>query len=224
MEEEKNSKEANSVELKANIIEEKATEEEKQDEKNEIKKEEIAKYSVNEEKNFSKKRSKKKWIIITCIILIALAILSTGFALVNINNKNIIAGVTIDRINMQGLNKESAKEVISKKIEEKVNKEIKIKVDDEENTILLSQIELEYNVDDAINRAYSIGRRSNIFVNNFDIIKSKIAKTNITIETKYNEELLDNIIKDIKSKIPNGVQEVNFCVEGENLIITKGKK
>lgn len=212
MEEGKNSKEANSGNLKATVIEEKYEEETKK-----------GKHEINEENYIIQGRKKYKWLIIAIAIVIGLAILLTGFALLNINNKNIISGVTIDKINVQGLSKVEAKEVISKKIEEKINKEINIKIDNEENTILLSQIELEYNIEEAIDKAYNIGRNSNIFINNFEIIKSKIVGTNIVIEAKYNEELLNNIIEEIKRKIPNGVQEADFCIEEENLIITKGK-
>lgn len=212
MEEEKNSKETNSANLKATVIEEKDEEETKK-----------RKHEINEENYIIQDRKKCKWLIIAIAIVIGLAFLLTGFALLNINNKNIISGVTIDKINVQGLTKVEAKEVISKKIEEKINKEINIKIDNEENTILLSQIELEYNIEDAIDKAYSVGRNSNIFINNFEIIKSKIIGTNIGIEAKYNEELLNNIIEEIKRKIPNGVQEPDFCIEEENLIITKGR-
>lgn len=212
MEEGKNSKEANSGNLKATVIEEKYEEETKK-----------GKHEINEENYIIQGRKKYKWLIIAIAIVIGLAILLTGFALLNINNKNIISGVTIDKINVQGLSKVEAKEVISKKIEEKINKEINIKIDNEENTILLSQIELEYNIEEAIDKAYNIGRNSNIFINNFEIIRSKIVGTNIGIEAKYNEELLNNIIEEIKRKIPNGVQEADFCIEEENLIITKGK-
>lgn len=211
MEKEKNSKETNSVETKTEVIKEKN--------EVEIKKEGIEEASTNKYRN----KKSYRWVIILAIVIAVIAILSTGFALININNENIIAGVTVDKTNLQGLNLEEAKGVISKKIEEKLNTEIKIKIENEEQSILLSQIELEYEIDNALNEAYNVGRSSNIFVNNFAIIKSKLFGTDIKINTKYNEELLNNIISDIKGKIPNAVKEVDFCIEGENLIITKGK-
>ena len=222
MEEEKKSKETinEEKELKAQVIEE-----EKQEDNNEAKNEPRTYKQVEnfeeEEKRFDKKKS-KAWIFIVTALIIVLAILSTGFALINMNNSNIIAGVKIDEINLQGLSKENAKSVINKKIEEKLSQEIKIKVDEEEYTLALSQIELKYNVDEAVEQAYNIGRDGNIFVNNFKILKSKILGTNIEIKKEFNEELLNSFINEINSKIPNGVKQATYCIEGETLIITKG--
>lgn len=222
MEEEKKSKETvnEEKELKAQVIEG-----EKQEDNNEAKNEPRTYKQVEnfeeEEKRFNKKKS-KAWTFIVIALIIVLAILSTGFALINMNNSNIIAGVKIDEINLQGLSKEDAKSVINKKIEEKLSQEIKIKVDEEEYTLALSQIELKYNVDEAVEQAYNIGRSGNIFVNNFKILKSKILGTNIEIKKEFNEELLNSFINEINSKIPNGVKQATYCIEGETLIITKG--
>lgn len=173
---------------------------------------------------FDNKKDYKKIFIIIAIILIVVAILLTGFALVNVNNENMMAGVTINGINVQGLSKEEAKEVVEKKVEEKTNSETKIYVDDEEQSVLLSQIELTYDVENAINEAYKIGREKNILINNFEILKSKIAGTDINLNSKYNEELLNNVVQDIKNKVPDAVTEATYCIEDEELIITRGVK
>ena len=128
---------------------------------------------------FSNKKDYKKILIIIAIILIVLLVLSTGFALVNANSENIMAGITINGVNVQGLSKEEAKVLIMKKVDEQVNNEVKIYVDSEEQTILLSQIEIIYDVENAVNEAYKVGRRKNIFVNNFEILKSKIFGTGV---------------------------------------------
>lgn len=173
---------------------------------------------------FDNKKDYKKIFMIIAIILIVLGILSTGFALVNVNNENIMAGVTINGVNVQGLNKEEAKELIEEKIQEKTNNEVKIYVDDKEQSVLLSQIELTYNVEKAIEEAFKIGREKNIFVNNFEILKSKLMGTNIELSFKYNEELLNNVVLDIKNKVPEAVTEATYCIEDEELIITRGTK
>ena len=173
---------------------------------------------------FSNKKDYKKILIIIAIILIVLLVLSTGFALVNANSENIMAGITINGVNVQGLSKEEAKVLIMKKVDEQVNNEVKIYVDSEEQTILLSQIEIIYDVENAVNEAYKVGRRKNIFVNNFEILKSKIFGTDIDLKIEYNEELLNNIVKDIKDKVPEPVTETTYCIEDEELIITRGKK
>ncbi len=206
MESVKESKETNSENVNAEIIEEKKENFEKEETTN----------------NQYKIKKIHKWIIIAIAVAIVVIILSTGFALVNINNENIIAGVTIDKVNLQGLNKQEAETIIKNKIEEKLNEEIKIKIDNDEYSMLLSQIELEYGVNDAVEKAYNVGRGSNIFGNNFVILKSKIFGTNITLDANYNEDLLNNVVQGIKEKIPNVVKQVTYCIEDDKLLITRG--
>ena len=170
------------------------------------------------------KKNNKKIILIIAAILIVLVILSTGFALINVNNENMIAGIKVNGIQVQGLNKEEAIKLIGIKTDEKKNCEIKIYVDEEEQSVLLSQIELNYDIENAILKAYQIGRGKNIFVNNFEILKSMILGNDICLEYTYNEDLLNNIIQDIKNKVPNAVVQPAFCIDGEELIITKGKE
>ena len=208
MESVKESKETNSENIKAEIIEEK--------------KENLEGEKEEKTNNQYKIKKTHKWIVIAIIIAIVVIILSTGFALVNINNENIIAGVTIDKINLQGLNKQEAETIIKNKIEEKLNEEIKIKIDNEEYSMLLSQIELEYGVNDAIEKAYNVGRKSNILGNNFEILKSKIFGTDINLNSNYNEDLLNNVVQGMKEKIPNAVKQVAYCIEDDKLVITRG--
>ena len=246
---EKISNELNEQDLKAEVIGEKKTEdikevEEKDETVNaekvltELKEKELNEENCKEEKIQEKpktedvkfkqssgefKKKSKKTFYITGVLVAILAVLSIIFALINMGNEKIIAGVKIDGINMKGLTREEAKNVLNKKIEEKQNKEIKIKIDNnEEQSFLLSQIELQYDVDNTVELAYKIGRKGNIFVNNFDILQSKLFGNDLNLNTLYNEEMLEGIIKDIKSKIPNAVKEVDFCIEDDNLIITKG--
>jgi len=207
MENIKDSKETNKEEKQTQLIE---------------KKEEIKEGTNNEENQTKNIKKSYKWVIIFIVIFIIATILSTGFAIINIKNENIISGVTIDNINLQGLNMQEVKTILENKIEEKLNKEIKIKIDNEEYSLLLSQIELQYEIDSVIELAYNLGRKGNIFENNFAIIKSKLKGENIKLDYKYNEELLNNIVKGIKEKIPNAVKQPTYCIEDDKLIITKG--
>ena len=76
--------------------------------------------SKAESKMKMKKSNKKKILIssiIGIIIILLIITLSTVFALLNMNNTKIIDGITINGIDVSGLNKEEAKE----KIDEIIN-------------------------------------------------------------------------------------------------------
>ena len=93
----------------------------------------------------------------------------------------------------------------------------------EYHKINLNELEINYNINDAINNACEIGRKNNIFINNFEILKTIIFKNNIKLEINYDEKLLDSKIDSINANLPGLVQEYNYYVEDNNLNIIKGK-
>ena len=170
--------------------------------------------------------NRKKILLISTIsvsILIIMLILSTGFALFNINNIKIIKGIKIKNIEIGGLTKEEAEKKINEKIQEKLDNDIVFKAENFEYSIKLSQIEINYDTKKAVQEAYETGRKGNIFINNFEIINTIIKGKNIDIEYTYNEKLLDDAIMDIASKIPDAVVEPSYYIEDNNLIIIRGK-
>lgn len=168
---------------------------------------------------------KEKIIILICvsIILVLALIASTILALININNTKIVSGVTINGIEISGLSKEEAIQQFNEISDQKLEDDILIKADNFEYVIKLSQIETKYNIEKAIEEAYNVGRQGNIFSNNYEIAKTMLWGKEINLEYTYNEELLNNILADIESKVPNPVTESNYCIENDKLIITKGK-
>lgn len=184
----------------------------------------ITEGKVNKKKN---KIPKNKTLIISFVFITIMLIIlfcCTIFSLLNINNTKIIKGVTINRINIQELTKEEAKELIKEEAEKELNKDINIKLDEFEYSIKLNQIELEYKIDEAVENAYKVGRSGNIFTNNFSILNSIIKGKDITLEYSYNEELINSITKDISAKIPGAVEESSYYIEENKLFILKGKK
>ena len=192
----------------------------KTDEENMVK-EETRTYEIKTNK------SKKKIIIASvCIgvIILLTLIFSTVFALINISNVNIISGIKINGIEISNFSKEEAIKKLQEITNQKLENDIIVKTEDFEYGIKLSQIETNYNIQKALEEAYNIGRDSNIFANNYNILETVIFGKEIDLEYTYNEELLNNILIDINSKLPNSVIEANYYIENEKLIITKGKK
>ena len=171
-----------------------------------------------------KKNNKiKKIIILILIILFLLIIFSTIFSIYYSMNNNIVEGVEIQGISVSGITKENAENKLKEIINNLEKKEIIINYNNYENKINLNELEINYNINDAINNACEIGRKNNIFINNFEILKTIILKNNIKLEINYDEKLLDSKIDSINANLPGLVQEYNYYVEDNNLIIIKGK-
>ncbi len=173
--------------------------------------------------NIKKNKNFKKTCIIIGIIIIATMVLSTIFALLNINNAKIICGVSISGIEVSGLTKEEAKAKIDAIYNEKKEKEISINYKDYETTLNPKLMEVNYDIEKAVNEAYLIGRKDNIFLSNYDILFTLIGKKNINVEMNLNEDVAKQTINDIGVNLPGVIIESSYSVEDDELIITKGK-
>lgn len=189
--------------------------------------------SKNEFKEFNRKdfqnkqkTKKKNGLLITSIIIIAILILigvaSTIFAIINMNNNNILGGISIGETLVEGLTEEEAINVLNKITEDQRTKEITLQVNGSSFSITPEQIETKYEVEKAVEKAYKIGRNGNIFENNFAIFKTIVEKTNVSMEVTYNEELLTKFISDLNGKIANAMVDNTYYIEDNKLIITRG--
>ncbi|MBR3255657.1 MAG: VanW family protein [Clostridia bacterium] len=174
--------------------------------------------------DYSKKKKKIKIAIISGIVLLVLLVFSMIFALINLGNDKIISGVSINGIEVSGLSKQEAKGKLETIVAEKQKKDISVKYEDFESEISLELLETKYDIDKAVEEAYNIGRNSNIFANNYNILFTMIGKKNIDINVSMNDEQLNKTLKDISSKLPNAIKEPSFYIEEDELIITRGTK
>lgn len=171
------------------------------------------------------KRRKKIFVIsiIVIILLFVTAIALTAFSIVASVNNKIISGVTINGVDVSGLTVNEAEEKLNKQIEETKIDELNIEYEDYKNTIIRDDLNINYSVKNAVDKAYKIGRDNNIILNNFKIIGTFFSKEDIRIETSYNTEMMDSIVEDVSTKLPGLVVEYTYCIEDDELIITPGK-
>lgn len=202
--------------------------EEKSEEKAEerIKFKKAAKHSKKEMKKMDNK-PKKKWVkpvIILSILTLILLIFSMIFAIININSNKIISGISINNIEVSGLTKEEAKQKLETIIKEKTSKEIMLKYQDFETELSPELIEVKYDLDNAVDVAFQVGRNGNIFANNYTILFTLLGKKNIDININMNEEILEKTLKTAGANMPGAIKEASYYIEDDNLKITKGTK
>lgn len=179
----------------------------------------------------SRKRNKKnklknintKKIIVLIIIIFFILIFSSIFALTNALSEKIIKRVKINDIDVSNLTINEAYQKLNEQFQAQVNKNITAKYGDYETTISLEQLEVNYDIIQAVNEAYKIGRNKNILISNYSILKTMLFSTKIEKPININEEELDKIIDDISAKIPGAVVESSYYIEEDNLIISSGK-
>ena len=177
---------------------------------------------INTKNTKSFNHNKKNIGVLITIIVLVVAVFSIIFALMNIDNNNIINGVNIEGVNVSGLTREDAKEKIDLIYEENNKKDIVLKYGEYETTINSKLIDTNYEIDDAVKNAISIGRDSNIVINNYNILLAKMGKKNVTVNISINEDELKTTIENISKDLPGALVQPSYYIEDDNLIITKG--
>ena len=173
--------------------------------------------------NKRKKEKKFNWSLVVKIsILLCIIFLATFFSILNMGNSNIINNVYINGISVASLSTEEARNKLEPIFAEQLEKEIPIKFEDYESSILPAEIDFSYDLSTALEEAYSIGRTGNILTNNFRILISLFKKTEIKAPITYNSTMLDNIVDNMSVEIPNLVVEPTYYINNNELIITKG--
>ena len=186
----------------------------------------IEKNSNTTFKTPQKKKHTKSIIITICILifLIVLGILSTIFALMNINSDKIISGISILGIDVSNLTQDEAKEKLSNILNSRLETNLVFSHNEVLYNVLPSQLECSFDISKAVNEAFSYGRNGNIFKNNFDIINTLINKVDLNVDFAFNNDLYNSIVLQMNSNFEDGLKQYSYEIDGNNLIITAGKK
>ncbi len=161
-------------------------------------------------------------LVLVSIILLCIAFLI--FTFVNSQHETLLSGVYIKGVDVSNLSIDEAKEKVQNYINENLPENINLIHNDFETSIPVSALEVNFDVDSAVNQAYETGKNGNIFENSWTALKTMISNVNIEPTLSLNEEQLNISLNDISSKLPDAVIESGYYIDGNNLIITSGSE
>ena len=200
---------------------------EKEEEKLEENKVEEQKVEIPKELslNLNNKKNGKKWgiIIATIVLLLLIIMFSTIFALINVNNNKILKGIFIEDIEVSDLTKEETQKMFEELISKKMENEIVFKYKELETPITYEALEVKFNIENAIEQAYNIGRDGNLFENNFNILKTWINGEKVKLDHSIDEDAIRQVSENINNTSEDAVVEPSYYIEDNNIIITAGK-
>ena len=177
-----------------------------------------------EDYNSSKsKRILSVFLIIMSVFLVLVLIAFGGLTFYNYKNRNVIAkGISVSSIDLSYCTKDEAKEKINNYYTEQLSNDITLVYNDYKTFIKTAEIELNYDIDSAIDYAFSYGKNGNVFQDNYHILASLIKNENITPVYTLNQELLSKFLNSISTELPGAIVESSHYTDGNKLIITKG--
>ncbi len=157
------------------------------------------------------------------IFAILVGILSTVFALINRDNETIFSGISVQGIDVSNLTIDEAKKKVSSIIGNHISEEISLQHNDFQTVILPEEFGVSFDVDNAVEQAYYIGKSDNLIKNNYTILSLLLKNYNISPSINYDEDLLNSLIDSINAQLPDRVVNPGYSIDGTNLVITSGK-
>lgn len=162
------------------------------------------------------------FLLPTLILTLLLFIFSTAFALSRMNSTTILNGISIQGIDVSNLTKEEALNKISLAVNEHISPNMQAYHGEFECEFSPSQLDANFDITSAVDKAYGIGRSDNIFKNNFSILNVLMSGLNINIEVTYDTESLNSIITNINDLLPDKLVNPDYYIDNTSLIITSG--
>lgn len=182
------------------------------------------KEKVKEDKKAKKGKKKGKKVLSVFIILLLLAaiILSFIFGMITSFSNKIVSGVSVNGMDVSKLTKEEATVKVTELFSQKTSNSILLQNGDYIKEFNLSEIDFYFDVDKTVSDAYGVGRAgSNIFANNFDVIKTMLNKKDIAAGCSYDEEKYNKFVDTLNMGIPEGILAGGYKIEEDNLIVEK---
>lgn len=161
--------------------------------------------------------------IVFISFIVIFFILFLGITLYISSSDKIITGIYIKGVEVAGLTKEQAIEKVTNEFNNVLPNNLTVVHGEYETQLNLEDLGTNLNIEEAVNRAYNIGRDSNIFKNMGTIIKNLVSINNLDLNVTVNTEQCTSILNDISTKLPDTVVQSSCYVEGNKLIITRGK-
>ena len=130
----------------------------------------------------------------------------------------------INEVDVSKLTKEEAIERLNNIYGVRGEKEIYLTHGEYETSITYEALEVKYQIQDAVDQAYNIGRSGNVIQNNFEILKTWNKGKNIKVNVTLDSDTIKQIAQNINNSIDDSVVQPSYYIEKEQLIITAGKK
>jgi vancomycin resistance protein YoaR len=161
-------------------------------------------------KIFSKKRLVN--LATTALSIIIVLVLSfLGYALAYANR--VYPNIYVGGVKVSGLKKEAVKENLKIKIQNSKLEKIVLSYQDKSWELAPSQINLQYNLDKSVEKAWEIGRRPSFKQSLKEQILSLFRAEKLGMENSFDEEKVQDKIKEIAKDIDIPERVVSFVLE-----------
>lgn len=138
------------------------------------------------------------------------------------NSDTIQSGVYIKNIEVSGLTKDEAIKKVSDELENTLNDHIELSYKNNIYYLEIEQIEAKFDVEASVDLAMNIAKTGNFKQNISEYLNVAMGNINIDPILSYNKDELDRFISSTEMYLPDQLQQADYYVDDDKLIIING--
>ena len=171
----------------------------------------------------AKKRFSAKWIWLSVIIVLTAAVIISVSAY-TYSSETIYSGVKCGDVLLSHLSEVEAIEALRNTIPKDVSgKKILISFDGHEKEILLSDFDVNYDIEQTVSDAFKFGREGGFVTRTKNVFLSMLKGYNQKVSFAYSKEKLDEKISEMLEGVGTAVKEFSYEIEGGKFYIINGE-
>lgn len=160
--------------------------------------------------------------ILLAILLGFFAVVIATFYSKQQSTDKIQSGVYIKGINVSGLTKEEAVNLVNEELKKQMNDHIELTYKNHTYYVETEQIEAKFDIESSVDYAFNIAKTGK-FIDDIEAYLN-VLMANIDIEPVlvYNDDALTNYLYTIEAYLPDQLVEHGYYLEDDKLIVTNG--
>lgn len=164
-------------------------------------------------------------LVFTILLAIVIGIIIACITMFYSNQQNsetIQAGVFIKGINVSGLTKKEAVELVNNELKKQMNDHIELIYKNHNYYVEVEQIEAKFDIEASVNYAFNIAKTGDFFKDINQYISVLMTNINIEPVLVYNDDALTNYLQTIETYLPDQLQQYGHYIDDGKLVVTNG--
>ena len=161
-------------------------------------------------------------------IMLLIVILTSYFVVKYSYNKHLESpyiqqGILVKDVDISGLTKEEAIKKLDDELGSKMKDCLVLEYKNVDYYLAIEQFEAGFDFESSVDYAYNIARSGNFTDDITKYINVYFTHINIEPNLEYSEEALDEYLQNIETKLPDQLEQSDYYLEDDELIIVNGK-
>ncbi len=168
-------------------------------------------------------KKKKLYLIISAVFILIMLMATAVFAYKTLQNDKIYKGIYIGSQNVSGLSKDELKKVLDTDYQTIADRQaVTLKTDKAEATASFPDLDVHYDTQAAVEKAYAIGRSGNLFDRLYDIAHAGISGFTLSMPQTSNKQKVEAFVNDFYIKTLVNVKDGALLITDNNVTIRSG--